>query len=73
MKVTFARHDFNRMIAVAERELYRRRRVYPAAVEAGRMTQVNADYETEVMGSIVDFLTGVRGALTMETVGDDPN
>lgn len=45
-------------LAVAEREVARRRRVYPNRVETGRMKQRAADYELAVMEAIRDDIAG---------------
>ena len=46
------------MIACAKRELLMRKRVYPRRVEAGRMTQAEADKELAVMAAILARLEG---------------
>lgn len=41
-------------LACAEREVKMRRRVYPAWVEKGRLSQKEADHQVACMQSIVD-------------------
>jgi hypothetical protein len=45
-----------RLVAAAKRELGFRERVYPRRVEAGKMTQKNADEEIALMREIVRVL-----------------
>ncbi len=53
----------------AERELKMRKRVYPAWVRQGRMTQAQADYQIAVMQDIVDDYTRlVELPLAFDTV-----
>jgi hypothetical protein len=44
------------LIAIAEREVAMRRRVYPRLVGAGTMTQKDADEETQGMAEIAALL-----------------
>lgn len=47
------RFTLRELIDEAQREAFMRRRVYPRQVEAGRMTQRDADRRIDLMESIV--------------------
>jgi hypothetical protein len=49
-------------VAAAEREVRQREHVYPRRVEAGRMTQAQADRELRNMRAIVETLKGLQQA-----------
>jgi len=49
-------------IACIEREIAMRKRVYPAWVASGRMSQAKADAELLAMRAVLETLQGVRNA-----------
>lgn len=52
--------DLRQQINCVEREIGKRKSVYPRLINAGRMTQETADYETRAMKAVLETLKGIR-------------
>jgi hypothetical protein len=55
--------SIERQIACVEREIALRRRAYPRWVQAGRMTEHQADREVAEMEAVLATLRGLRAEL----------
>lgn len=55
MKNNFTESDFDIMRRCAKRELGKRKNFYPKWVQAGKMSQKEADFEIEGMNLICDY------------------
>lgn len=58
--------NLEQQIQCAARELAMRRNVYPKWVEAGRMSRVKADFETDAMAAILETLKAIEAARERE-------
>ena len=55
------RFTLQAQVDCVEREIRKRRQVYPRQVAAGRLTQAKADYEIACMEAVLATLVTVRG------------
>ena len=57
-------------IKIAKQEVVRRQNNYPKFIEAGRLTQLEANYQIDAMRQIVCTLTAVHNFLVNSTTID---
>lgn len=61
LKTPSERFSVRELVAEAQREVFMRRRVFPNAVRAGRMSQEDADRRIDMMEAIITRLNRSAG------------